>query len=106
VGLNVETVGLVLVGGLLLWWMIKSDLKKMAFQERMREENAKRDALMEADRREAEAIRRKSIRPNFQPDIDLARDGRVRLVVELNRKQLDALEERGYRAGIEPTIAA
>jgi hypothetical protein len=24
------------------------------------------------------------------------RDGRMRLVVELNRKQLDALEERGY----------
>ena len=40
-----EIVGGFFIAGLLLWWIIKSDLKEMAFQKRMTEENAKRDAL-------------------------------------------------------------
>jgi hypothetical protein len=48
-----EIVGGVFVAGLVLWWIIKSDLREMEFEKRMREENAKRDAAAEADRREA-----------------------------------------------------
>jgi hypothetical protein len=50
----------VFIGGLILWWIIRSDLEKMDFQKMMRELNEKRDALAEADRREADAIRRKN----------------------------------------------
>lgn len=56
-----EIVGGVFLAGLVLWWIIKSDLKDMVFQRRMQEENAKRGALLEIDRREAEAIRRSGI---------------------------------------------
>ncbi len=48
-----EIVAVFFIAGLLLWWIIKSDLKEMAFQKRMTEENAKRDALAEADYQEA-----------------------------------------------------
>ena len=50
----------VFIAGLILWWIIRSDLKKMDFEKRMREENAKPDVLIETDRREAEAIKRSS----------------------------------------------
>jgi hypothetical protein len=56
-----DLVGGLFLVGLVLWWIIKSDLTQMEFQKRMREENAKRDAAAEADRREAYKIRRSSI---------------------------------------------
>ncbi|SIO50103.1 hypothetical protein SAMN05443247_06633 [Bradyrhizobium erythrophlei] len=57
-GANLEIVGGFFLAGLLLWWIIKSDMKQMAFQERMRAENAKRDARAKQDRNEALAIHR------------------------------------------------
>jgi hypothetical protein len=45
---------------------------------------------------EKNANRRKQVREANVRYRARRRAGRVRLVVELNRKQLDALEERGY----------
>jgi hypothetical protein len=62
---------LVLVFGLVVWLNVRHDLNEWQFKKRLRGENARSDALIEADRREAERERRQRItRPDFEPDLD------------------------------------
>jgi hypothetical protein len=105
-----EIVGGLFIAGLLLWWIIKSDLKVMRWKERMREESAKRDALSELDHREAETIKRQGrafsdrrlrVLQRCQNECRKAQDGRGRVPISTVSRIMNWREWQGADGKIE-----